>query len=135
MQIAESFRCAPNSATFVMWKPIWYDIVSSLLHPSEKLDRQRKSIAHAAVGLYHSRQGRISIELAPEPKDLHIYATIKYVFVDAVACSRCSRVSGRCGASGNAVSSAYSPLVSATGTPCGSVSRRAGRSGCQPPNL
>jgi hypothetical protein len=53
------------------------------LHWSENLDRQRKRIAHAALGLYHSRHGRVGLELSPEPKDLHIYATIKCVFMNA----------------------------------------------------
>jgi hypothetical protein len=51
-----------------------------------------------------------------------------------VACRRCSRVSGRCGAAKNAISKVYSPFVSETGAPVGSVSRRARWSSCQSPN-
>src|SRR5262249_49511024 len=48
-------------------------------------------------------------------------------------CNRYSRVSGRCGASRKAVRRAYSPLVSATAAPVGSVSDRVRRSSCHPP--
>jgi hypothetical protein len=41
-----------------------------------------------------------------------------------VACSNCSRLRGDCGASRKAVSRAYSPLVSGTSVPPGSVNRR-----------
>jgi hypothetical protein len=41
-----------------------------------------------------------------------------------VACRRCSRLSGRCGTSRKATSSAYSPLVNAASAPFGSVSLR-----------
>ena len=51
-----------------------------------------------------------------------------------VACSRCSRLSGRCGASRKASNNAYSPLVKVTGAPSGSVSCRVFRSSCQPEN-
>ncbi len=54
-----------------------------LWHRSEKLDRQSKHIAHATLRLDYVRHRRVDLELAPEPKDLHVYATIKYVFVDA----------------------------------------------------
>jgi hypothetical protein len=51
-----------------------------------------------------------------------------------VACSKCSRLSGRCRASSEAVNRAYSPLVSETATLLGSVRRCRRRSSCQPPN-
>jgi hypothetical protein len=54
-----------------------------LWHRSEKLDRQRKPITHATFCLYYSGHRRVDLELAPEPKDLQVYATIKYVVVDA----------------------------------------------------
>jgi hypothetical protein len=51
-----------------------------------------------------------------------------------VACSRCSRLSGRCGASRKAINRAYSPLVNVTAAPAGSVSSRVLQSSCQPQN-
>ena len=51
-----------------------------------------------------------------------------------VACTRYSRLSGRCGALRKTTSKVYSPLVNRTGAPAGSVRRRVVQSSCQPQN-
>src|SRR5271170_3457074 len=49
---------------------------------SQRFDGQGKYIADTTFGLNDARHTWISLQLAPEPKDLHIYASVEHVFVD-----------------------------------------------------
>jgi hypothetical protein len=48
---------------------------------SQRFDRQGKYIADTAFDLNDTRHAWISLQLASEPKDLHIYAAVEHVFV------------------------------------------------------
>src|SRR5262249_5569051 len=50
---------------------------------SKALDRQRKNIANAALGLDHARSVRINLQLAPQPQDLNIDAPIEHIFMNS----------------------------------------------------
>ena len=56
------------------------DTFSSFL---ERFDRQREAIANAALGLNHPRCPRIDLELAPQPQDLDINASIENIFMNS----------------------------------------------------
>ena len=49
---------------------------------SDQLDGKGKYVPDTTLGSYDARRTRIVLELAPEPKDLHIDAAIKHVFVN-----------------------------------------------------
>jgi hypothetical protein len=51
--------------------------------PSDLLDRQGEHITNATLGLDDPGRTRINLKLAAEPKDLHVDAAIKHVFVNA----------------------------------------------------
>ena len=50
---------------------------------SGRLDRQGEHITDATLGLDDPGRTRINLKLAAKPKDLHVYAAIKHVFVNA----------------------------------------------------
>ena len=52
-------------------------------HSSETLDRLRKDVSDAPLGLDELRRARILFELAAKAKDLHVDAAIEDVFVHA----------------------------------------------------
>ena len=47
------------------------------------LDRQRKNVAHAALGADHPRRIRINLQLAPQPQDLNIDAAIEDILMNS----------------------------------------------------
>jgi hypothetical protein len=60
----------------------------------ERLYGQREDITDAALCLYHARRARIGFQLAAQPQDLHVNASVEDVFVHAsrleqlLACER-----------------------------------------------
>src|ERR1700732_2552550 len=52
-------------------------------HISEQLDGQGKHVTYATLGLNDTRHTRISLKLASKPKNLHIYAAVEHVFMNA----------------------------------------------------
>src|ERR1700692_1331540 len=50
---------------------------------SERLDGQGKHVTYATLGLNDTRHTRISLKLASKPKNLHIYAAVEHVFMNA----------------------------------------------------
>src|ERR1700737_2407225 len=88
------------------------------------LDRHGKHISDAALGLNDAGRARGAFPLAPQTQDLHIDAAVEHVFVDPRRLKEVLAAERACGASRKATSSAYSPLVRATGAPSGPVSRR-----------
>jgi hypothetical protein len=47
------------------------------------LDRQRKNIADAALGQNHAQRIRTTLQLAPQPQDLNVDASIEDVFMNS----------------------------------------------------
>jgi hypothetical protein len=49
---------------------------------SDQLDGKGKHVTDTALGSYDARRTRVVLELASEPKDLHVDAAIEHVFVN-----------------------------------------------------
>src|SRR5262245_35071197 len=64
----------------------------------------------ARLGLVPTGSARVALELRAQAKNLQSEAALETALFPPLACSRCSRLNGRCGASRNASSSANSPL-------------------------
>jgi hypothetical protein len=47
------------------------------------LDRKRENIAHPALGLDDAWGARVGFELAPQPQNLDVYATVEDILVHA----------------------------------------------------
>lgn len=51
--------------------------------PLNPLHRHRKHVSDAALGLDHTWRARVAFELAPQPQNLHVYASVEDVLVYA----------------------------------------------------
>jgi hypothetical protein len=50
---------------------------------SQALHWQYENIADSTLGLNDAWCARVRLQLSPQPQDLHVYAAIKHVFVNA----------------------------------------------------